>query len=128
AGGGQRRAERDDVGGHVPGVGQQRQRLRPEARDQLDEEEAADEDEGDRQPPAVPAAQVGAAVGVAHRSPAPAVGQSTTASPVAASSSSAAPRTRVTASGWATAYIEARPTGREVTSPQSRRQARCLET
>ena len=58
----------------------------------------------------------------------PDVGHSVTASPVKASSRSADASRSSTASVWVSRNMDARPTGREVTSPQSRRQARCFET
>ena len=47
AGGDQRGAEGHDVGRHMAGVGEQRERAAEQARDQLDDEEAADEHERD---------------------------------------------------------------------------------
>ena len=54
-------------------------------------------------------------------------GHSATALPVAPSTVSAA-ASRSSSAGWAREYTEARPRGRTVTRPQSRRQARCPET
>ena len=49
--GSQRHAQADDVGEHVAGVGQQRQRVGQEAGDRLDDEEDGDEDERHGQGP-----------------------------------------------------------------------------
>ena len=46
---GQGHPEADDVGQHVPGVRQQRQRVGDEAGDDLDDEEHGDQTEGDGQ-------------------------------------------------------------------------------
>jgi hypothetical protein len=57
----------------------------------------------------------------------PQAGHKATALPVAASTVSAAVSISASA-GWASRNNEARPAGSEVTSPQSRRHARCLDT
>ena len=57
----------------------------------------------------------------------PQAGHKATALPVAASTVSAAASISASA-GWASRNTEARPAGSEVTSPQSRRHARCLDT
>ena len=70
-GGGERGAEGDDVSGHVPGIGDQSQRLGEQSEDEFDDEEGGDQPERDRESPTVACAHVvidgtaAAAVGVA---------------------------------------------------------------
>ena len=68
-GGDQGGPERHDVGGHVAGVAEQRQRAAGQRRAQLDDEERGDQRERGPQPPPVRGARVGGAVAVAsaHR-------------------------------------------------------------
>ena len=54
----QRCAERDDVGGHVAGIREQRQGPGDQAVGELDHEEHGDEAEGDGETPAVPSTGV----------------------------------------------------------------------
>ena len=67
----QRHPQTERVGGHVSGVGQQRQRVRRQPDHDLDDEKSCDECEGPPQPAGVAGAraQVDVAVFVAHQQP-----------------------------------------------------------